>query len=85
LSRFDEYEISRLYKTNIQGYISNSGDHFALKTKKENKENFDLVVNKRIDLLHFLIVSTVGTESLCRAESLCRNTCISYFRHLEMR
>ncbi len=28
---------------------------------------------------------TVGAESLCRAKSLCRNTCISYFRHLELR
>ncbi len=28
---------------------------------------------------------TVGAESLCCAESLCRNTCISYFRHLELR
>ncbi len=28
---------------------------------------------------------TVGAESLCRVESLCRNTCISYFRHLELR
>jgi len=29
--------------------------------------------------------ATVGAESLCRAKSLCRNTCISYFRHLELR
>ncbi len=28
---------------------------------------------------------TVGAESLCRAESFCRNTCIIYFRHLELR
>jgi hypothetical protein len=32
-----------------------------------------------------ILLYTVGTESLCRAESLCRNTCISYFRHLELR
>jgi hypothetical protein len=31
------------------------------------------------------IMYTVGSESLCRAESLCRNNCISYFRHLELR
>ncbi len=31
------------------------------------------------------LYTTVGEESLCRAESLCRNTCISYFRHLELR
>jgi hypothetical protein len=35
--------------------------------------------------LHFFTYNTVGTESLCRAESLCRNTCISYFRHFELR
>jgi hypothetical protein len=28
---------------------------------------------------------TVGAESLCRAESLFRNTRLSYFRHLELR
>ncbi len=32
-----------------------------------------------------LCAATVGAESLCCAESLCRNTCISYFRHLELR
>ncbi len=32
-----------------------------------------------------LVRGTVGAESLCRAESLCHNTCISYFRHLELR
>jgi hypothetical protein len=30
-------------------------------------------------------ICTVGAESLCRGKSLCRNTCISYFRHLELR
>ncbi len=30
-----------------------------------------------------LVLCTVGAESLCRAESLCCNTCISYFRHLD--
>ncbi len=33
----------------------------------------------------YLASSTVGAESLCRSESLCRNTCKSYFRHLELR
>jgi hypothetical protein len=32
--------------------------------------------------LHSIIV---GAESLCRAESLCHNTCMSYFRPLELR
>ncbi len=32
-----------------------------------------------------LDITTVGAESSCRAESLCRNTCIIYFRHLELR
>jgi hypothetical protein len=31
-----------------------------------------------------IFVYTVGAESLCCAESLCRTTCISYFRHLEL-
>jgi hypothetical protein len=50
-----------------------------------NNKKSSLFTNSQSDMKYSAEKCTVGAESLCRAESFCRNTCISYFRHLELR